>query len=140
MYQYSPWLVDQGPPTFELPRLPHPATDLARCATGPDGSSLWDTSNVYLIMGPLQFRLNRVDYFHGHIDGEPVAQMLGDVDCFASEMVSREPLSPMVCRIYHLQRRFRRRRARRAAAYTIRMHKVGLMLARLTKKVLRIAS
>ena len=73
---------------------------------GFDGSLVKDNMRVYVLTNPCR-GVQRVDYFHGLVDGVPMSQLCGDeADVSATEMINISKGYTTV-RIIHLQRRVR---------------------------------
>ena len=93
--------IEPASPT-PYPRFPTPY--------GSDGVELYDGDLVYIV--PLQI-IGEIDYFHGHKNGRPVAQMMDDSDNFAHDMFVIErngrPMHLIVRAIIFWQRRWRER-------------------------------
>ena len=95
---------------------------------GADGSVIRDGSRVYAVHADVAFRLHTVDYFHGILASYPVCQTQEyKIDFGAHQLIAADRNGYVVCRLRHLQLKFRNRRAKR---YEERMIKVGLLLAR----------
>ena len=98
---------------------------------GADGSLVRD-GDVVLILHPTRraSSMHQIDYFHGMINDEPMAQTISDDDIGASEMVGIRRTGFVVRRFAHVQRRWRLRRSVRADRYSVRMVLVGILIAR----------
>ena len=99
---------------------------------GADGSLVRD-GDVVLILHPTRRLcfMDQIDYFHGMINDEPIAQTMSDYDFAAIEMVGIRRTGFVVRRFAHVQRRWRLRRSVRADRYSVRMVLVGILIARL---------
>ena len=74
---------------------------------GADGSILTDRAPAYVLLGPLEERMNEIDYFHGFSWSCPCAQMDDDSEIHAISMISTSHSGFTVRRIISLQRRWR---------------------------------
>ena len=96
---------------------------------GRDGTMLYDGDSVYVVNHEVygfDDPIQEIDYFHGLIMGEPIAQMAEDeVDVCASDMIGLDGM--FVRCMVKMQLCFRKRRAER---YGDTMRAVGIWLAR----------
>ena len=123
-----------------LPPFPRPSYEKALCNPGKrlyvgfDGSVVGDNCWVY-VLGACKETTNvdpvqQIDYFHGFIDGIPIAQSMDDWDIPAMNMISISS-GFTVQRITALQRRWRLIRSRR---YQRNMIRVSVFIANLVAR------
>ena len=81
---------------------------------GADGSIIEDGDDVYLLEGRFQDRVTKIDYFHGfpYTIGVPMAQLWGEDNALAMNMVQLAWWGVAVHCITVLQRKWRNRRWR----------------------------
>ena len=97
---------------------------------GTDGSFLEDGDCFIGVRSDHEaITIERIDYFHGILHGQPVCQTQDGEICYAAnEMISLVwPYGFCFRRVSHLQRRFRSRRAER---YAMNMYATVIVLAK----------
>ena len=77
-----------------------------------DGSIIQEGDDVYVLDAPFQYRVTRIDYFHGMRHGVPTAQLWNEDECLALNMVQLGDWGIAVHCIAVLQRKWRNRQWR----------------------------
>ena len=126
--------MPSGP--LAVPASPRPLDEgfafLRGISIGFDGGLLRDFMRVFVVP---RYRCSRekaiqdIDYFYGFIGGMPVAQMAGKIDYPAIALVGSNGFVGKC--VIHIQRRWRRLRAKR---YEKSMVRFGLLLANASRR------
>ena len=121
--------MPSGP--FAVPAFPRPLDEgwgfMRGISIGFDGGLLHDHMRVFVVPRyrcSCEQAIQDIDYFLSFVGGMPMAQMAGKIDYPAIALVGSNGFVGKC--VIHIQRRWRRLRAKR---YAKRMVKVGLLLA-----------
>ena len=80
---------------------------------GADGELVYDGDIVYVLRGHQDApTLLEIDYFHGVIDNQPIAQMMDDSNVRACDMISIDHHSKTIKAFVYMQRKYREIRRR----------------------------